>query len=98
MTNDKGIRLDVIPIEVWKESWLRKLFNEIMRSKSMSDEWRSTLFYFILNKGDIQNYANYTMKLWERMIKHRLRQEIHLTKYQFGFMLERLTKEAIYLL
>ncbi|KAH1210522.1 LINE-1 retrotransposable element ORF2 protein [Glycine max] len=87
--------------------WLTKLFNEIMRSKRMSEEWRrSTLVPIYKNKGDIQNCANYrgiklmshTMKLWERVIEQRLRKETQVTENQFGFMPGRSTMEAIYLL
>lgn len=74
-----------IPIEVWKcrgdlaVEWLTKLFNSILRSGSMPDEWRNnTLFNIYKNKGYIQSYANYrciklmshTMKLRERVIDH----------------------------
>ncbi|KAL5193749.1 LINE-1 retrotransposable element ORF2 protein [Glycine soja] len=87
--------------------WLTKLFNEIMRSKRMPEEWRrSTLVPIYKNKGDIQNCANYrgiklmshTMKLWERVIERRLRKETQVTENQFGFMPGRSTMEAIYLL
>ena len=62
--------------------WLTKLFNEILRSKKMSDEWRkSTLVPIYKDKGDIQNCANYrgiklmshTMKWLEKVIERRLR-------------------------
>lgn len=33
--------------------WPTKLFNAIMRSKNMPNEWRSTLFPIFKNKGDI---------------------------------------------
>ena len=66
MCNGKAVGLDNIPIEVWKSLgdrgivWLTKLFNEIMRTKKMSDEWRrSTLIPIYKNKEDIQNCANY---------------------------------------
>ena len=37
-----------------------KFFNEIIRTKKMSDEWRrSTLIPIYKNRGDIQNCANY---------------------------------------
>jgi len=40
--------------------WLTNLFNEIMRTKKMLDEWkRNTLIPIYKNKGDIQNCANY---------------------------------------
>ena len=77
-------------LKVWKYLgekgvlWLTKLFNEILRTKSMPNEWRkSTLIPIYKNKGDIQNCANYrgiklmsyTMKLWEKVIKYRLKLE-----------------------
>ena len=40
---------------------------------------------------------SHTMKLWERVIKHRLRKMTSVTKNQFGFMPGRLTIEAIFL-
>ena len=55
-------------------SWLTKLFNKIIRTKKMSDEWRKSIMVPIYkNKGDIQNCTNYrgiklishAMKLWE---------------------------------
>ncbi|KAL5183942.1 LINE-1 retrotransposable element ORF2 protein [Glycine soja] len=113
MSNGKAVGPDNIPIEVWKTlgdrglEWLTELFNEIMRSKRMPEEWRrSTLVPIYKNKGDIQNCANYrgiklmshTMKLWERVIEQRLRKETQVTENQFGFMPGRSTMEAIYLL
>ncbi|KAL5181119.1 LINE-1 retrotransposable element ORF2 protein [Glycine soja] len=113
MSNGKAVGPDNIPIKVWKTlgdrglEWLTKLFNEIMRSKRMPEEWRrSTLVPIYKNKGDIQNCANYrgiklmshTMKLWERVIERRLRKETQVTENQFGFMPGRSTMEAIYLL
>ena len=112
-TNSKEVGPDNILIEVWKKlgekgiRWFTKLFNEIMRSKKMPEEWRkSTLIPIFKNKGDIQNCANYrgiklmshTMKLWERIIERRLRQETQINENQFGFMSGRSTTEAIYLM
>ena len=61
MDNGKAMGHDNIPIEVWKYlggkgiNWPTKLFNEIMRSKKMLDEWRrSTLVPIHKNMGDIQ--------------------------------------------
>jgi len=39
-----------------------------------------------------------TMKIWERVIEHRLRQNIKISEKQFGFILGRSTTEAIHLL
>lgn len=58
------------------------------------------------NKGDTQNCTDHsgikvmrhTMKLWEIVMKERLRQEIHISDNQFVFMPGRSTMEASYLL
>jgi len=113
MSTGKAVGPDNIPIEVWKSLgdrgivWLTNLFNEITRTKKMPDEWRrNTLIPIYKNKGDLQNCANnrgiklmsHTMKLWERVIERRLRKETRVMDNQFGFMPERSTVEAIYLL
>jgi hypothetical protein len=73
----------------------------------MSDEWRRSILVPIFeNKGDIQSYTNYrgiklmshTMKLWERVIEHRLRRLTTVSKNQFGFMPGRSTMEVIFLI
>jgi Reverse transcriptase (RNA-dependent DNA polymerase) len=73
----------------------------------MPDEWRRSILVPIFkNKGDIQSCTNYrgiklmshTMKLWERVIKHRLRKLTTVSKNQFGFMPGRSTMEAIFLI
>ena len=58
------------------------------------------------NKCDIRDCNNlrgiklfsYTMKLWERVIKRRLRKDVSISENQFGFMPDRSTIEAIYLI
>ncbi|AQL08719.1 Retrovirus-related Pol polyprotein LINE-1 [Zea mays] len=109
----KAMGPDGIPIEVWRclgdiaIVWLTKLFNTIFRTNRMPDEWRrSTLVPIFKNKGDVQSCTNYrgiklmshTMKLWERVIEHRLRKLTSVTQNQFGFMPGRSTMEAIFLL
>jgi Reverse transcriptase (RNA-dependent DNA polymerase) len=73
----------------------------------MPDERRRSILVPIFkNKGNIQSCTNYkgiklvshTMKLWERVIKHRLRKLTIISKNQFGFMPERSTMEAIFLI
>ena len=113
MKMGKAAGPDGIPIEVWKTlgdmeiRWLTKLFNKIWRHGKMPDAWRkSTIVPIYKNKGDIQNCSNYrgiklishTMKLWERVIEHRLRQKVTISENQFGFMPGRSTIEAIHLL
>jgi hypothetical protein len=41
---------------------------------------------------------SHTMKLWERVIKHRLRGMTHITMNQFGFMTGSSIMEAIFLI
>jgi hypothetical protein len=88
MKGGKAMGPDGIPIEVWRclgkraVVWLTKLFNLIFRSNKMPEEWRRSILVPIFkNKGDVQSCTNYlgiklmshTMKLWERVIEHRLR-------------------------
>ncbi|AQK55117.1 hypothetical protein ZEAMMB73_Zm00001d051783 [Zea mays] len=109
----KAMGPDGIPIEVWRclgdiaIVWLTKLFNTIFRTNRMPDEWRrSTLVPIFKNKADVQSCTNYrgiklmshTMKLWERVIEHRLWKMTSVTQNQFGFMPGRSTMEAIFLL
>jgi hypothetical protein len=87
--------------------WLTKLFNIIFRSNKMPDEWRrSILIPIFKNKGDIQSCTNYreiklmshTMKLWERVIEHRLRKLTTVSKNQFDFLPGRSNMEVIFLI
>jgi hypothetical protein len=113
MKGGKVMGLYGIPIEVWRSLgdvaivWLTKLFNLIFGSNKMSDEWRRSILVSIFkNKGDVQSCTNYrgvklmshTMKLWERIIEHRLRGVTNVNKNQFDFMPERSTIEAIFLI
>ena len=113
MKSRKAVDPDETPIEVWRclwkvgVRWLTNLFNKIWLTKKMPNEWRkSTLVHLYKNKGDIQSCSNYreikltchTMKLWERVIEHRLRQNVNISENQFGFILGQSTTEAIHLL
>ena len=95
MKGGKAMCPDGIPIEVWRcledraIVWLSKLFNLIFRSNKMPEEWmRSILVPIFKNKGDVQSCTNYhgiklmsyTMKLWERVIEHRLRRVTSVTQ------------------
>jgi hypothetical protein len=112
MKGGKAMGPDCISIEVWRGLrdiaivWLTKLFNSIFRTNKMPEEWRRSILVPIFkNKGDVQSCTNYrgiklmshTMKLWERVIEHRLRRMTSMTKNQFGFMPRRSTMEAIFL-
>jgi hypothetical protein len=100
MKGGKAMDPDGILIEVWRSLgdmaivWLTKLFN------------LSILVPIFKNKKDVQSYTNYwriklmshTMKLWERIIEHRLRGVTNVALNQFGFMPEKSTMEAIFLI
>ena len=113
MKGGKAMGPDGIPIEVWRclgeraIVWLTKIFNLIFWSNKMPEEWRRSILVPIFkNKGDVQSCNNYhgiklmshTMKLWERVIEHRLRRVTSVTQNQFGCMLGRSTMEAIFLI
>lgn len=111
MYNGKAVGLDDISIEVrcirdQGISWLTNLFNEILGSKYMPDAWRSILVPIYKTKGDVKSYENYrwiklmsqTMKLWEKVIEHRLREKTRIKENQFGFMPGWSTADVIYLL
>ncbi|KAL6553120.1 hypothetical protein OROGR_006962 [Orobanche gracilis] len=113
MGSKKAEGPDGIPIEVWRclgergIEWLTMLFNKIWRSNKMPSAWRKNILVPLYkNKGDVQDCSNYrgikvmshTMKLWERVIEQRIRKSVKITENQFGFMPERSTMEAIYLI
>jgi hypothetical protein len=113
MKEGKAMGQDEIPIEVWRTLgdvvivWLTKLFNLIFRSNKMSNKWRRSILVPIFkDKGDVQSCTNYrgiklishTMKLWERILEHRLRGVTNVSKNQFGFMPGRSTMEAIFII
>ena len=113
MKKSKAVGPDDIPVEAWEclgdegIDWLTNLFNSILTSEEMPEEWRaSTLVPIFKNKGDIQECKNYrgiklmshTMKMWERVIEKRLREEVTISDEQFGFMPGRSTMDAIFAL
>ena len=101
MKHGKAVGPDDIPIEAWKAlgdigvNFLTKLFNQILETEEMPEEWRKSILVPIYkNKGHIQNCSNYrgiklmsySMKLWERVIEVRLRDIVPICAQQFGFM------------
>ena len=75
--NTKALGPDMILIEVWKSlveiriMWLTKLFNKIVATKRMLDDWRKSILIPIYkNKGNIQHCANYRgIKLMSHTMK-----------------------------
>ena len=72
----------------------------------MPEEWRSVLIPIYKNKVDAQCCGNYraiklmthTMKVWERIIKARLRDRVEISKRQYGFMPGKGTTDAMFAL
>ncbi|XP_046972435.1 uncharacterized protein LOC124539180 [Vanessa cardui] len=113
MKNGKALGPDDIPVEVWKIlkiegcMWLTLFFNKLLHEETIPQEWcSSSLVPIFKNKGDVQDCNNYrgiklishTMKVWEKVIERRLREESEITENQFGFMPGRGTMDAIFAL
>ncbi|KAK3544563.1 hypothetical protein QTP86_016937, partial [Hemibagrus guttatus] len=111
MKSGKAVGPDDIPVEVWKclgeagEEFLTSLFNRVLESERMPEEWRrSVLVPIFKNKGDVQSCSNYrgiklmshTMKLWERVVEARLRKVVEICEQQYGFMPRKSTTYAIF--
>ncbi|KAK3566616.1 hypothetical protein QTP86_001541 [Hemibagrus guttatus] len=112
MKSGKAVGPDDIPVEVWKclgeaaVEFLTSLFNRVLESERMPEEWRSVLVPIFKNKGDMQTCSNYrgiklmshTMKLWERVMDARLRKVVEICEQQYGFMPRKSTTDAIFAL
>ena len=109
----KAVEPDSMPIEVWRGlgvegiRWLTNLFNVILWKCKISEEWRNNILILLYkNKDDAQVYGNYkrikilshTMKLWERVIERRNRQEWVIKESQFDFMPGTSTSKAVHFL
>ena len=110
MKNGKSLGPDGIPVEVWKVlgedgcKWLTLFFNKLLQETKIPSE--CLLVPIFKNKGDVQDCSNYrgiklmshSMKVWEKVIEKRLREESKITQNQFGFMPGRGTTDAIFAL
>ena len=86
---------------------LTRLFNRLLVCERMPEEWRrSVLIPIYKNKGDGQCYGNYrgiklmsnTMKVWEKIIEARLRDNVEINKQHYGFMPGKGTTQAMFAL
>ena len=99
MKKGKAQEPDDIPMEQWIAlgnkgvEFLVNFFNRLLRGEKMPNEWRrSVLVPFYKGKGDIKECGNYRgiklmshiIKLWERIIKARIRKEVTIAEQQFG--------------
>ena len=113
MKNNKACGPDMIPVEVWKalgdigEQLLRKIFNMVLRTGRMPEEWRRSLITPIYKgKSDILDCKNYrgikllshTFKIWERIVDTRLRSIITPHESHLGFRPGRGTTDAIFMI
>ncbi|MBN3290172.1 LORF2 protein, partial [Polypterus senegalus] len=110
MKNGKVIGPDDIPVEAWKclgemaVEFLTRLFNGILESERMPEEWRRSILVPIFkNKGDVQNCGNYrgiklmshSMKFWARVMDARLRREVMISEQQYGSMPRKSTTDVV---
>ena len=81
------------------------LMQGIYEQEKIPTEWRDSVIIPIYKEtGDIQDCGNYrgiklmshTMKIWERIIDRRLREETTIGDEHFGFMPGRGTTDAIF--
>ena len=111
MKHGKAMGPDGIPVEVWKSlgeeriDMLLDLLQNFFEPERMPEEWRDSVIVPIFKeKGDIQDCGNYrgikmiyhTMKIWERIIDRRMREETSMGEEQFGFMPGRVTTYVIF--
>ena len=109
----KAVGSDDIPVEVWTclgqlgVVTLCKLFNRIMTTECITSAWRNSILVSIFKeKGDVQECKNYrgiklltnTFKIWEKVVDRRMRECTEIHDRQFGFMPERSTTDAIFIL
>ena len=113
MKNGRSCGPDGIPTEAlkhlgdWGVCQLTNIFNAIMQSGKMPDEWserESPITPIYKDKGYHMNCSNYrgikllshTMKLWERIIDQMLRDIVTISDGQFGFKPGVGTTDAIF--
>ena len=81
------------------------LMQGIYEQEKIATEWRDSVIIPIYKEnGEIQDCENYrgiklishTMKIWERIIDRRLREETHIGDEQSGCMPCRATTDAIF--
>ena len=85
-------------MELWKclgevaVDFMTRLLKRILETDKMPDEWRKSVLVPIYKKGDVQICINYrgiklmshTMKIWERVVEAKLRQEVDISEQQYG--------------
>ena len=114
MQSRQAVGPDDLPVEArkclgeWATDFLNTSFNKIFESEKMTEEWRKSIpVPIVKNKpGDVQCCSNYrgikqishSMKLWERVIEARLRDNVKICGQQFEFMPGKSTADALFAL
>ena len=109
--NGKATGPDNIPVEVWKSfgeegiDMLWDLIEYIEQEEKMPEEWKdSVIAPKYKAKGGIQvcesyrgiKLMSYKMKIWEKVIESRLREETSIGEKQFGVMSGKGTMNATF--
>ena len=86
--------------------WMTELCNTILQEGHIPADWtRSTLIPFYKNKGDPLECRSYrgiklleqALKLYERVLEVRIREQVNINDMQFGFMPGKGTTDAIFI-
>ena len=86
--------------------WMTELCNSILSEGHIPVDWtKSILIPFYKNKGDPLECGSYrgikllkqTLKLYERVLEVRIRQQVNIDAMQFGFMPGKGTTDAIFI-
>src|ERR1700733_2360735 len=113
MRNNKAPGPSGITAEMFKAmdkesvEWLFVILNDFMRSERLPDDLKiSEIVTIFKQKGDAMECGNYRgiklleigLKVYERVIERRIRQQVTIQDNQFGFMKGRGTTDAIFIL
>ncbi|CAK9296035.1 unnamed protein product [Gordionus sp. m RMFG-2023] len=100
------------PMEAWVGCQegvrtMTNLFNKILGEERIPNQWRaSTIIHLFKGKGDPQDCGNYrgikltchSLKLMERILVTRLKNEVEISANQFGFVASKSTNDPIFAL
>ena len=86
---------------------LRRIFKQIILNRKFPKEWEdSDIVIVYKSKGDVLDCGNYrgmrflehSMKVWEKVLKARLREIITINENQFGFSSGKSTIDGLFVL
>ena len=93
-------------LEELGQGWMYSLLEKIWSTERMPEDWdESEMVTLYKQKGDILSCENYrgikllehTLKILERVIEGRLRDQVRVHKHQFGFMKGKSTTDATFI-